>query len=195
MENHLLNAESTKYKDLLFVDLVDHYRNLPKKLMQFYVWAFKFYRFKFSLKTDDDCYLNMPGILQALEEIKLEANKNVWFSRFRHNWQLDHFGKWAEVAYTSPVYPAFACGSGNVLSYNLVKWIANNHDALHFFQGEDISVGIWLSALAPLLLNDIRWSCFKSCHKELLSLPDNSPSELRRLYKNAALCHDPCSCS
>ena len=43
---------------ILFIVLIDLYISR----------AFKFYRFKFSLKTDDDCYLNMPGILQVCKQ-------------------------------------------------------------------------------------------------------------------------------
>jgi hypothetical protein len=48
-------------------------------------------------------------------------------------------------------YPAFACGSGNVVSQDLVQWIAANANALFAYQGEDVSMGIWLAALNPAM--------------------------------------------
>ena len=41
-------------------------------------------------------------------------------------------GKWRELDYTAPVYPTFACGAGNVLSADLVIWLALN--AVHLKQ-------------------------------------------------------------
>ena len=84
-------------------------------------------------------------------------------------WSTDRWGKWAENHYESPLYPPFACGSGYVLSFDLIQWIASNINHLHRFQvridfklffrinnliilkGEDVSLGIWMSALNPRL--------------------------------------------
>ncbi len=49
-------------------------------------------------------------------------------------WPLDYFGKWAENDYGSPFYPPFACGSGYILSADLVEWLTLNSDILHKFQ-------------------------------------------------------------
>ncbi|CAG2113259.1 unnamed protein product [Medioppia subpectinata] len=53
---------------------------------------------------------------------------------FRRVWPLDYWGKWAENDYQSPLYPTFACGSGYVLSADLVQWIVSNAHHLHRFQ-------------------------------------------------------------
>ena len=53
---------------------------------------------------------------------------------FRFDWPLDKFGKWAELEYSGSVYPAFACGSGYILSKEVVKWIALNSKYLHCYQ-------------------------------------------------------------
>lgn len=47
---------------------------------------------------------------------------------------MDHVGKWQELEYTSPVYPAFACGSGYVVSRDLVEWLASNAEKLKIYQ-------------------------------------------------------------
>lgn len=53
---------------------------------------------------------------------------------FRQNWAVDRVGKWQELEYTSPVYPAFACGSGYMISRDLVDWLASNGDKLQVYQ-------------------------------------------------------------
>lgn len=47
---------------------------------------------------------------------------------------MDRVGKWQELEYTSPVYPAFACGSGYMLSRDLVEWLASNAEKLKVYQ-------------------------------------------------------------
>lgn len=53
---------------------------------------------------------------------------------FRQNWAVDRIGKWQELEYSSPVYPAFACGSGYVVSRDLVGWLASNAEQLKVYQ-------------------------------------------------------------
>ena len=56
------------------------------------------------------------------------------YARFRSDWPVERVGKWRELDYTSPVYPSFACGAGNVLSADLVRWLALNADYLKPYQ-------------------------------------------------------------
>lgn len=76
----------------------------------------------------------------------------MWFGQFRSEWPVERWGKWNEVDYTGKYYPAFACGSGSLLSADLLTWLAANRDKLHPFQGEDVSLGIWLAAVNPQLI-------------------------------------------
>lgn len=111
------------------------------------------------------------------------VNAFIVCARFRSDWPVERVGKWRELDFTSPVYPSFACGAGNVLSADLVRWLALNaghlkpyqvyfyyrlnqswsiikpnfFQILNFeqfnFQGEDVSMGIWLSAVGPVFDN------------------------------------------
>lgn len=47
---------------------------------------------------------------------------------------VERAGKWRELDYTAPVYPSFACGAGNVLSADLVRWLAFSADHLKLYQ-------------------------------------------------------------
>lgn len=53
---------------------------------------------------------------------------------FRLNWAVDRTGKWQELEYPSPAYPAFACGSGYVISKDIVEWLASNSGRLKIYQ-------------------------------------------------------------
>lgn len=58
---------------------------------------------------------------------------------FRLNWAVDRTGKWQELEYPSPAYPAFACGSGYVISKDIVQWLASNSERLKTYQVIKIS--------------------------------------------------------
>lgn len=58
----------------------------------------------------------------------------MYLFSFRQSWAVDRVGKWQELEYTSPVYPAFACGSGYVISQDLVEWLASNAEKLKVYQ-------------------------------------------------------------
>lgn len=55
---------------------------------------------------------------------------------------MDRIGKWQELEYASPAYPAFACGSGYVVSRDLVQWLASNADKLKAYQVEQSILGL-----------------------------------------------------
>uniref|UniRef100_A0A8C3FAH4 Hexosyltransferase n=1 Tax=Chrysemys picta bellii TaxID=8478 RepID=A0A8C3FAH4_CHRPI len=150
-EDALLKEERSAYDDIVFVDVVDTYRNVPAKLLNFY-----------------RC--------------------------FRLNWAVDRTGKWQELEYPSPAYPAFACGSGYVISKDIVQWLASNSDRLKTYQGEDVSMGIWMAAIGPKRYQDSLWLCEKTCETGMLSSPQYSPQELTELWKVKELCGDPCRC-
>ncbi|CAB4017303.1 UDP- c:beta-1,3-N-acetylgalactosaminyltransferase 2-like, partial [Paramuricea clavata] len=133
-ENVRLQEESKKFSDVLFVPNVDVYRNLPSQLLGFYRWIAENVPFSFALKTDDDCFVDLENILQEMEEYKLKNKSKLWWSSFRSDWLIERQGKWAEPDYPGVTYPTFACGAGNVLSADLVHWLAGNADSLKRYQ-------------------------------------------------------------
>lgn len=187
-----LKKEQEKYGDLLFVDVVESYRSLPKKMLLFHDWLSRLPGYEFVFKTDDDCYVNVTGIIETLLEISKHGKNNIWLGSFRKNFALDKHGKWAEYEYTSASYPPFACGSGYVLSRDIIEWISSNKDSLKIYQGEDTSLGIWLAAIGPTLLHDNRFQCFHGCKHGMLSSPENNLSELELLYKNVNMTTSLC---
>ncbi|XP_061847011.1 UDP-GalNAc:beta-1,3-N-acetylgalactosaminyltransferase 2 isoform X2 [Colius striatus] len=227
-EDTLLKEESSIYDDIIFVDVIDTYRNVPAKLLNFYqcsdanpcckiimgcsciscrtssqpwsVWkTFKSQgtvestTFDLLLKTDDDCYIDLEAVFDRIMQKKLDR-PNIWWGNFRLNWAVDRTGKWQELEYPSPAYPAFACGSGYVISKDIVQWLATNSQRLKTYQGEDVSMGIWMAAIGPKRYQDSLWLCEKTCESGMLSSPQYSPQELGELWRLKELCGDPCRC-
>ncbi|XP_043535854.1 UDP-GalNAc:beta-1,3-N-acetylgalactosaminyltransferase 2 isoform X2 [Chiloscyllium plagiosum] len=152
-EDAALQKESQTYQDIVFVDVIDTYRNVPHKLLQFYQWSVETTSFKLLLKTDDDCYVDVEAVLERAGE-RLGAT-NVWWGNFRQNWAVDGSGKWMELEYPSLVYPDFACGSGYVVSHNLIQWLAENAKTLKVYQ---VLGTLWvLTGLCISWLKSIHW--------------------------------------
>ncbi|XP_020516743.1 UDP-GalNAc:beta-1,3-N-acetylgalactosaminyltransferase 2 isoform X1 [Labrus bergylta] len=192
-EDAALQEESERHGDMVFVDVVDTYRNVPTKLLQFYKWSVGNADFNLLLKTDDDCYIDVDSVLMKIDHKRLRR-RNFWWGNFRQSWAVDRIGKWQELEYPSPAYPAFACGSGYVVSRDLVEWLASNADQLKAYQGEDVSMGIWMAAVGPQKYQDSAWLCEKECYLDMLSSPQHSAEELQLLWDRRGVCGDPCGC-
>lgn len=192
-EDAALQEESLRHGDMVFVDVVDTYRNVPSKLLQFYKWSVGNADFNLLLKTDDDCYIDVDSVLMKIDHKGLKRS-NFWWGNFRQSWAVDRIGKWQELEYPSPAYPAFACGSGYVVSRDLVQWLASNADKLKAYQGEDVSMGIWMAAVGPQKYQDSGWLCEKECYLDMLSSPQHTAEELHNLWDRKRTCGDPCGC-
>ncbi|XP_073912934.1 UDP-GalNAc:beta-1,3-N-acetylgalactosaminyltransferase 2 isoform X2 [Castor canadensis] len=190
-EDALLEEEGRAHDDIVFVDVVDTYRNVPAKLLSFYRWTMETTSFRLLLKTDDDCYIDLEAVFNRIAQKNLDG-PNFWWGKL--NWAVDRTGKWQELEYPSPAYPAFACGSGYVISRDIVDWLASNSGRLKTYQGEDVSMGIWMAAIGPRRHQDSLWLCEKTCEAGMLSSPQYSPRELSQLWELKELCGDPCQC-
>lgn len=169
--SHRLSYEEFFEQDILFVDALDVYTNIPQKLFSFYVWVHQNLQFSFLLKADDDTFINLPPVENFLKSIvKTEEDSNDssslwWWGRFRHGLPVERHGKWQELLYSAPVYPAFPCGGGYILNKNVVTFLVTNSRWLRKFQGEDTSLGIWLAGVNPDTPRNATcsWVCGTEC--------------------------------
>lgn len=195
IENSTLCEEMQQHNDITLVDVTDVYRNLPLKLLAFYQLAVTEYNFEFLLKTDDDSMLHVEKIAHQLQSVSPNWNeKMTWWGRFRYNWLVERYGKWQEIHYRPLVYPPFACGAAYVLSSNVVHWLAQNWRQLHIYQGEDVSLGIWLSAIGPDYIQDKQWQCDDGCQEGALSRGQLTSNEMTRCWTLLKECGNFCNC-
>jgi beta-1,3-N-acetylgalactosaminyltransferase 2 len=190
-ENADLQSEEKQFGDILFVDEVDVYRSLPSKLLHCHQWFAENFNTSHILKTDDDAYIAIDEITNTLSSQPLSGDQ--WWGNFRQGWVVQRSGKWREDDYSPSMYPPFACGSGNVVSSKIHQWLASNTDSLFRYQGEDVSMAIWLTAVGVMLAQDDRWQCAKTCQESLLSLPDLTPAEMLALWQRRQKCSKLCS--
>ncbi|XP_078464553.1 UDP-GalNAc:beta-1,3-N-acetylgalactosaminyltransferase 2 isoform X1 [Lampetra planeri] len=188
-----LRDESARHGDLVLVNVTDVYRSLPSKMLLFSRWAAASLDFRLLLKTDDDSFVDVAEVLRSAVLQGYDQTPGLWWGSFRRNWAVDHAGKWAELSYPGPAYPAFACGAAYVLSADLVRWLSSNSDVLAAYQGEDVSMGIWMAALAPTRIQDDRWWCDAACERGALASSQHSPARLATMWAAKQRCGDACT--
>lgn len=191
-----VQKEADTWKDVFLADVVDVYRNIPQKLLYFYMWLSDNQEFSYVLKTDDDCIVDISAVLRELSEnAHFSSTSMWWWSRFRHQWPVNYFGKWADFDYKSPVYPSFPCGAGYVLSNKLVHWLSKNSPYLHTYQGEDVSMGIWLAAINPVYIEDYRWQCDFFCNVSSFNRAQLTADDMHDVWSKYTKCGDLCTCN
>ncbi|XP_037086282.1 UDP-GalNAc:beta-1,3-N-acetylgalactosaminyltransferase 2-like [Pollicipes pollicipes] len=149
-----LAEEAAEHGDLLLLPGVDVYRRLPDKLLGFFSWVSTHSSADWVIKCDDDVILDLPRILKNIPK---RTGSDLWWGNFRYNWPANRYGKWAEYVYQAEVYPPFACGTASLLSMDAVRRLAASAQHLTRFQGEDTSLGIWLSGRSVRRVPDADW--------------------------------------
>ncbi|GBN71579.1 Beta-1,3-galactosyltransferase 4 [Araneus ventricosus] len=73
--NALLKSENEVYNDILSGDYLDTYRNLTLKVVHGLRWASSHCQPSYTMKTDDDCFVNVPLLLHFLwKQNPIETN-------------------------------------------------------------------------------------------------------------------------
>ncbi|KAG8175591.1 hypothetical protein JTE90_013410 [Oedothorax gibbosus] len=193
--NKRLRMEMEDFGDIVVVDVVDTYRSLPAKLLKFYQWLASSYKFLYVMKTDDDSVINVSQILQKLQEKGKFNPERFWiWSRFRKNWPVNYIGKWTDYEYQSSYYPSFPCGAAYVMSYQIVHWLVSNAERLFTYQGEDVSIGIWLTAINAELIEDENFVCDTSCNFKSYNQAQVTANQMYKVWANLKRCNNFCSC-
>lgn len=152
-EDEKLANEQQHYSDMITMPEVDVYRHLPHKVKYCYKWGLKHTEAKWFVKTDDDSVVRI-GTLGAYLEKTYDSTNPMVIGRISKGWGVPRSGKWAETDYKPSKYPNFPLGSvGHVVSKSVATYIADNSEKLFNYQGEDVSIGIWLNE-SPL---KVKW--------------------------------------
>jgi len=144
VESLKISKEQETFRDLIWTPQPENYRGLPHKLKEAYLWIVNdMPTAKWIVKTDDDMYARVDKIGAYLQTI--DASKYVVLGHIRSTSRPQKKGKWAELDYNKTLYPSFPQGSfGHAVSRPVAEYIAGTKDTLFDYQGEDVSIGIWL---------------------------------------------------
>ena len=152
--------EQQQYHDMLVMDSTDVYRNLPQKIKAMYTFVDQYLssHVQWILKVDDDMfvrpdmfrrYIDKQTILKEGKATMMDPTKYVVLGRLQDSNYPHNQGKWKEVIQypDREKYPTFPLGSaGHLVSRPVASYIAKYQDYLFNYQGEDVSLGIWLAA-------------------------------------------------
>ena len=144
VEDARIMEEHRKYGDMLWVVDVDVYRHLPGKLKSAYAWAVTHTQAMWFVKTDDDSVVRVDTLGHYLTTTYNATVPSV-IGYIAKGWGVPKHWKNAELTYSKSKYPNFPLGSvGHAVSRPVAEYVAEYKDTLFNYQGEDVSIGIWL---------------------------------------------------
>ncbi|CAL4151954.1 unnamed protein product, partial [Meganyctiphanes norvegica] len=145
--NSKLFMEEQQFGDIVYMPMIDVYNNLPQKVLAFLNWVTLSFCSAYILKVDDDVHVNLARIKELIEPSPPATS--TWWSHFHYQRSVPLMGKWADPHYPGIAYPYFPSGSGYLMTYSLAASISVASEYLDAGRGEDVSMGIWVAALAP----------------------------------------------
>ncbi|CAG2239567.1 B3GALT1 [Mytilus edulis] len=145
-----INKESEKYMDIVQGNFVDSYRNLTYKLVFSLFWVNNFCsNAKFVVKVDDDVIVNLPLLIQHLQQKKkdnlltnvLECYMLIDTEPFRQN-----NSKWRTslLEYPFPTYPPYCNGNPSIMSVDVIIKMYDTTKEVPFLWLEDVYGGGFL---------------------------------------------------
>jgi hypothetical protein len=140
-----LDEEMQQHNDTLLLDMVDDYRALKLKLG--YVWAVQNTDASWIIKTDDDVYLR-PAAMQAWfggPDLQAAPRFTMVASSFNGTATVARQGKRREIKYPLGTWPDFPVGATHAVTRVLAQYVANHVTSLVEYEGEDVSMGVWMA--------------------------------------------------
>ena len=121
---HELERESVIYKDIIQGNYSDNLFNLSYKMETILEWAYKYCKFDYLLKLNDDVFVNLSQLFHLLSKKELPKNK-LYMGRIKSNMKVSREGKYAVSFedYSADYYPPYCDGSAFIMSYDVVKEI------------------------------------------------------------------------
>ena len=110
-----IQEEKSRHKDIFSLPLIDSYQTLTSKVLAALIQLNRNVQFKYLLKVDDDSYVQLPVLLDELQNSNFE--KELYWGFFDGRAPVQMHGKWAEKEYhLCDRYIPYALGGGYVLS-------------------------------------------------------------------------------
>ena len=144
----ILTRELNNKPDVIVVDMIDVYRNLPEKLKLGYMWILENTDAKYVLKMDDDSFARVDSVQHWLQNRENPPKNEIIAGGFNTGGPV-RSGKWAETKYKPDKYPPWPSGAGHIVSRPVIEYLHQNADTWVSYQGEDTSLGIWMEKVRP----------------------------------------------
>ena len=141
-----IQSENEQNKDILQYDYIDNYSSLTYKTIFAFTWiANNCKQAKNIIKTDDDVYLNVPNMLQTIQNPDNDLGKYILgeCSHDRHvvrDKQSKYYISYDVFPFKR--YPTFCSGTCYVLSMSAVQEIVNVFAITPYFPLEDVYIAM-----------------------------------------------------
>ena len=148
-----VEQEAEQHGDILLGTYIDSYRNLTRKVMHGVNWSTTQCSTPYTVKTDDDCFVNTKLLYNFLikyntqtsdlyvGKINREMNKRMVIRNEINRWFV------SKNEYSKDYYPPYASGTGYVMSKDVVQRIAEECKYIQPIPNEDAYVGIVIDSL------------------------------------------------
>jgi Galactosyltransferase len=140
-----LHYEQQAFQDLLEVPMQEFYQGLPDKLIYSYQWTLQNVpqTVQWIIKVDDDMFARVSSLEHYLD--RFNPHRAILIGKINDQSGVHKTGKWADLDYPHLRYPYWPQGSsGHVVSRATAAYLASHDTELFRYQGEDVSLGIWL---------------------------------------------------
>lgn len=155
---HMVNKENEQYQDIVVMNIKDSYGYLSQKTMLSLKWVNEYCKPVFLLKTDDDCFVNIPSLMGFLQ--RQGTADPLYVGRVQ--WGMpairDRSSKFFVPVelYGGFLYPPYAAGGGYVISgetiSQLLKASLSQHAVIPI---EDVNIGYLLSKIDEKIIRPI----------------------------------------
>ncbi|XP_060079876.1 beta-1,3-galactosyltransferase 5-like [Ylistrum balloti] len=153
--NAALLEESKIYNDIIQEDFQESYVNLTLKTIMAFKWASTHCpHAQFFMKTDDDMYVNIPGVRKALNDNSEQLKTAIGGKCMQIERPVrDKSSKWCVTYeyYGREYYPGYCAGTGYVTSMNMVKEVFKVSKHIPFFFLEDVFVSLCVERIGKSL--------------------------------------------
>ena len=184
-ERAILLREQTEYKDIIFFsDIEDKYELTTYKVLEMMKWAHQHINAVYYFKIDDDVYLSVDRFVKMLTTEGLPREK-LLLGKIKDYNPVFNTGKWADVSWNMcGVYLPYALGAGNLLTRDLVAFMAVNNDRLEFHANEDTAIGAWIAGLNVTYKHDSRiYLVGPTCKEDGYLFHDYPTIDLKRIHQ------------
>ncbi|XP_013061901.2 beta-1,3-galactosyltransferase 5-like [Biomphalaria glabrata] len=142
IDKEAVSAESATHGDILYLDMMESYRNLTLKVVSSLYWVkVTCPGVRFVAKVDVDTFVNVPLLVDTLlvEEIKLNFAILGYVYKKEKSVVLRE-GAWAvsESLFPGPYYPVYASGCAYILSQEVVSKIVEAAPYIPMLPVEDV---------------------------------------------------------
>ncbi|XP_064469334.1 beta-1,3-galactosyltransferase 5-like [Ornithodoros turicata] len=183
-----VESESALYSDIIQGNFSDTYRNLTLKSVMMLHWTTKYCRgIRFLVKVDDDTYLNIPNLIEALHTQRGDAiygthyHSAVPFRSMENKWYVSF------EEYSEDTYPDYVGGPAYIISGGVLQLLYNATGVVKPFSMEDTyitgtcaeRVGIPRIALMGVATLRLPFSCE---HKKAIAGHYVTPRKMTSLW-------------